>query len=61
MNYKFKDIIIFKDGFLNIYSQAGTDSPTDLYMNRTDAAWRPGDVITLESNDGRKVATYEVR
>lgn len=61
VSYKFKEIILVKDGFLNIYSQAGTDSPTDLYMGRTDPAWRSGDVITLESNDGRKIATYEVR
>ena len=61
INYKFKNVVIFKDSFVNLNSTAGADSSTDIYMGRTDAAWKSGDIITLEANDGRKIATFEVK
>lgn len=61
VNYKFKNVVVFKDSFVNLNSTAGADSSTDLYMGRTDAAWKSGDIITLEANDGRKIAIFEVK
>lgn len=61
VSYKFKNVVVFKDSFVNLNSTTGADSSTDLYMGRTDAAWRSGDIITLEANDGRKIAIFEVK
>jgi len=61
VSYKFKNVVVFKDSFVNLNSTAGADSSTDLYMGRADAAWKSGDIITLEANDGRKIAIFEVK
>ena len=58
--YTFGNVSLFKDNFINVYSTAGTDIATDLFMNRTDAAWQVGDVVTLSSG-GQPVATYTIK
>ncbi|HQX09056.1 MAG TPA: hypothetical protein PKY66_01485 [Thermoflexales bacterium] len=58
--YTFGNVSLFKDNFINIYTTTGADIATDLFMNRADAAWQVGDVVTL-ARDGRAQATYTIK
>jgi hypothetical protein len=61
VTYRFRQVVLFKDSFINVYSMVGADTSVHLFMGRSDAAWRTGDIITLESNDGRKISSFEVK
>lgn len=58
--YTFPNVTLFKDSFINVYTTAGTDVATDLFMNRTEAAWQVGDTVTLARN-GQPVTTYTIK
>lgn len=58
--YTFGNVSLFKDNFINIYTTTGADIATDLFMNRADAAWQVGDVVTL-AREGRAQATYTIK
>ena len=58
--YTFPNVTLFRDTFINIYTTSGADVSTDLFMNRGDAAWQVGDVVTLARN-GQPVATYAIK
>lgn len=58
--YTFPAVTLFRDTFINIYTTTGADVNSDLFMNRTEAAWLVGDVVTLSRN-GQPVATYTVK
>ncbi|MEO6060492.1 MAG: hypothetical protein ABIQ99_00975 [Thermoflexales bacterium] len=58
--YTFSNVSLFKDNFINIYSTTGADIATDLFMNRAEAAWQVGDVVTL-ARDGRALASYTIK
>jgi hypothetical protein len=58
--YTFGNISLFKDSFINVYTTTGADIATDLFMNRADAAWQVGDVVTL-ARDGRAQASYTIK
>jgi len=58
--YAFGNVSLFKDAFINIYTTTGADIATDLFMNRADAAWQVGDIVTL-ARDGRAQATFTIK
>jgi cytoskeletal protein RodZ len=58
--YTFGNVSLFRDNFINIYTTTGADIATDLFMNRADAAWQVGDIVTL-ARDGRAQATYTIK
>ena len=60
ISYTFGNVTLFRDSFINLHTTIGADVPTDLFMNRNDAAWQIGDVVTL-SNQGQIVATATVK
>ncbi|HEY3288592.1 MAG TPA: lamin tail domain-containing protein [Anaerolineae bacterium] len=60
ISYTFGNVTLFKDSFISLHTTTGSDVPTDLFMNRSDAAWQVGDVLTL-SAQGNPVATVTVR
>ncbi|WP_322506896.1 lamin tail domain-containing protein [Anaerolinea sp.] len=53
-------LTLFPNGGLLIYTRAGTDTVSELYWNRTEAVWRPGEVVTLLDPAGQVHATYTV-
>jgi hypothetical protein len=54
------ELILYKDGAMQVYTKAGTDTVTEVYWNRTDAAWRSGELIRLLDPQGTERATYRV-
>ena len=60
ISYTFGDVTVPKDSFISLHTTSGVDVLTDVFMNRTTAAWQVGDVITL-SNKGVIVAKATVR
>lgn len=61
VSYTLPNVTVFKDGFLNIYTTSGTNSATEVFIGRTEAAWQPGDSITLASREGQPVSRFDVR
>lgn len=54
------DLVLYKDGAVQVFSRLGTDSATEMYWNRSDAAWRSGETIRLIDRDGAERASYQV-
>ncbi len=54
------ELILFKDGAVQIYTRAGTDTVTEVYWNRSKAAWNSGELIRLLDPQGTERATYRV-
>jgi hypothetical protein len=54
------ELILYKGGAVQVYSRVGTDSPTEVFWNRTQAAWQSGEVATLVDAQGRVQATFQV-
>jgi hypothetical protein len=60
ITYTFGNVTLFKDSFINLHTTTGADVPTDLFWNRTEPAWKSGDVLTLANGD-QVIATYKVK
>ncbi len=58
--YTFGNVSLFKDNFINIYTTTGADIATDLFMNRAEAAWQVGDIVTL-AREGRAQTSYTIK
>lgn len=58
--YTFGPLVLGRNGFVNVYTTRGADSPTDLFWNLDQAVWQAGDVVTLKQGD-TVVATFTVR
>jgi hypothetical protein len=58
--YAFKNFVLFKDSFITLYSTNGSDSPTSLFWNQTDAMWKKGDTALLKQGES-VVSTYVVK
>ncbi len=54
------ELILYKDGAIQVYTKAGTDTVTEVYWNRSTAAWRSGELIRLLDPQGSERATYRV-
>lgn len=57
---EYPELILYKDGAVQIYSRAGTDTATEIFWNRTEAAWKSGETIKLIDPEGNERATYLV-
>lgn len=54
------ELILFKGGAVQVYTRAGTDTPTEMYWNRKDAVWHSGQWVTLVDAQGKVQATYQI-
>ncbi len=54
------ELILYKDGAVQVYTKAGTDTVTEVYWNRTESAWRSGELIRLLDPQGIERASYRV-
>ena len=59
-SYKLPNITVFKEGFLNIYTTSGTNTPTDVFMRQNDSVWQVGDTVSL-MNNGQVVSKFEIK
>ena len=46
------ELTLYKDGAVQVYTRAGTDTVTEVYWNRAEAAWRSGELIRLVDAQG---------
>jgi hypothetical protein len=53
-------LVLYKGGAVQIYTRSGTDTPTEMFWNLSDAAWRPGEWATLKDKTGKVQARYQV-
>lgn len=58
-SFKLPNITVFKDGFVNVYSTSGTNTPTDVFMRQNDSVWQTGDTITLVK-DGQPISKFTI-
>ncbi len=54
------ELILYQDGAVQLFSKAGTDTATEVYWNRKEAAWRSGETIKLLDPQGNQRAVYSV-
>lgn len=53
-------LVLYKDGAVQVFSKAGEDTATDVYWSRSEPAWRSGETILLLDNEGSERARYTV-
>ena len=58
--YSFPQLTLYKDGAVNIYTQAGQNTVVDLYWGLETAVWQAGETVTLYDAQGNQRATYQV-
>lgn len=54
------ELTLYKDGAVQVYTRSGTDTVTEVYWNRTEAAWRSGDTLRLLDPQGNERAAYTI-
>ncbi|GAB4427490.1 MAG: hypothetical protein Kow0031_07560 [Anaerolineae bacterium] len=59
-NFVFPDIFLFSGGSIRIHTVAGQNTPSDLYLGQSEAAWPSGTTITLLDSAGTEVSSYTV-
>ncbi|HMQ52189.1 MAG TPA: LysM peptidoglycan-binding domain-containing protein [Anaerolineae bacterium] len=58
--FTFPDIFLFSGGSIRLHTGQGQNTPSDLYLNQTEAAWPPGTTLSLRDAAGTIVATLTV-
>ena len=53
-------LVLYKGGAVQVYTRAGTDTATEVYWNRRDAAWQPLEWATLKDSQGKIQARFQV-
>lgn len=53
-------LVLYKGGAVMVYSRTGTDTATEVYWNRDEAAWHSGEQITLTDSEGTERAVYTI-
>jgi hypothetical protein len=59
-NYIFPDLVLNKDGAVQVYSRAGVDTVIELYWGLNEAVWKSGEQVTLVDPQGVVRATYTI-
>jgi hypothetical protein len=59
-SYTFPDFILFKDGSVQVFTRAGTNTVNELYWGLTQAVWSSGKTISLFDDQGILRATLAV-
>lgn len=58
--YTFPHLILYKDGWVDLYTKIGADSHNALYWGLERAVWNPDAKITLIDNNGSVHYTYSI-
>jgi len=53
-------LVLFAGGAVQVYTHSGTDTPTEMYWNRVDPVWEPGEWAVLRDAQGAEQARYQV-
>ncbi len=54
------ELILYKGGAVQVYTRVGNDTPAEVFWNRSEAVWRPGEWVTLTDSQGNLQATVQV-
>lgn len=57
---QFPQLIIYKNGAVNIYTKAGSNTAIELYWGMEVPVWQSGETVTLKDPQGNVRATYQV-
>lgn len=57
---QFPELVLYKDGAVNIMTRSGSDTVVDLYWGRDTAVWEPGETVTLRDAGGEVRDQYEI-
>lgn len=52
------ELILFKDGAVQVYTRVGSDTPAEVFWNRGEPVWQSGETATLKDANGAVQATY---
>jgi LysM repeat protein len=58
--FTFPQLVLYKDGAVNVWTASGTATVVDLYWGLTQAVWESGETVTLKDTDGQVQATYTI-
>lgn len=58
--YTFPAITVYPEGIVQVHTMRGTNTPVDLYWNRTTAVWETGDIASLFDAQGVLRAVYTI-
>jgi hypothetical protein len=58
--FVFPQLVLHKDGAVQIHTASGTNTVIDLYWGESDPIWRSGEKARLFDPDGTQRAEYEV-
>jgi hypothetical protein len=54
------ELVLYKDGAVQVYTKSGADTATEVYWNRSEPAWRSGETVQLIDTQGNRRAVYRV-
>jgi hypothetical protein len=54
------ELILYQGGALEIFSHTGDNTPTEVYLDREEAAWQMGETIRLLDTAGNERALYKI-
>jgi hypothetical protein len=54
------ELILYKGGAVQVYTRVGNDTPAEVFWNRSEAVWRPGEWATLTDSQGTTQASVQV-
>lgn len=57
---QFPQMILYKDGAVNIYSKSGSNSVIELFWGLEEPVWQSGETVVLRDPQGDVRATYKV-
>lgn len=58
--YSFPQLILFKNGAVQVHSSLGTDTVVDLYWGLNHPVWKPGELVTLLDSNREPRAFYRI-
>jgi hypothetical protein len=58
--YNFPQLTLYKDGAVNLHTQAGQNTVVDLYWGLANAVWRSGETVTLYDETGKVRAIFRI-
>lgn len=58
--YNFPDLVLNKDGAVQVYTRTGVDTVIELYWDLSEPVWKSGEQATLVDPQGVVRATYTI-
>jgi hypothetical protein len=58
--YLFPDLVLNKDGAVQLYSRSGVDTAVELYWGQNEPIWKSGEQVSIIDPKGVARATYTI-